>query len=57
MRGVKEFWPIYSQPHPPPFLIVPPLLVNVKATINEHKKERSHSLLLTPLQHHYLQQN
>ena len=33
----KEFWPKPSQPHPPPFLIIPPLLVVVTATINEQK--------------------
>ena len=33
----KEFWPINSQPHPPPFLIIPPFLVIVLATINEQK--------------------
>ena len=33
----KEFWPITSQPHPPPFLIIPPLLVIFTATINEQK--------------------
>ena len=33
----KEFWPKHSQPHPPPFLIIPPLLVIVTVTINEEK--------------------
>ena len=34
----KEFWPKHSQPHPPPFLIIPRLLVVVTTTINEQKK-------------------
>ena len=33
----KEFWPRHSQPHPPPFLIIPRLLVVVTATIIEQK--------------------
>ena len=34
----KEFRPTHSQPIPPPFLITPPLLVIVTATINKQKK-------------------
>ena len=33
----KEFWPKHSQPHPPPFLIIPRLLFIVTVTINEQK--------------------
>ena len=36
----KEFWPKHSQPHPPPFLINPILLVVVMATINEKNKKK-----------------
>ena len=35
----KKFWPINSQPYPPPFLIIPPLLVIVTAIINEQKND------------------
>ena len=31
----RSFGPIYSQLHCPPFLIIPPLLVVVTATINK----------------------
>ena len=37
----KEFWPKHSQPHPPPFLIIPRLLVVVTATINEQKSKQN----------------
>ena len=37
----KEFWPKHSQPHPPPFLIIPSLLVVVTATINEQKSKQN----------------
>ena len=37
----KEFWPKHSQPHPPPFLKIPPLLVVVTATINEQKSKQN----------------
>ena len=36
----KEFLPKHSQPHPPPFLIIPCLLVVVTATINEENQNR-----------------
>ena len=35
----KAFWPKPSQPHPPPFLIIPPLVV-VTATINEKNQNK-----------------
>ena len=35
----KEFWPKHSQPHPPQFLIISPLLVFVTATIKEQKNK------------------
>ena len=37
----KEFWPKHSQPHPPPFLIIPRLLVVVKATVNEQTSKEN----------------
>ena len=37
----KEFWPKHSQPHPPPFLIIPRLLVVLTATINEQKSKQN----------------
>ena len=37
----KEFWPKHPQPHLPPFLIIPPLLVVVTATINEQKSKQN----------------
>ena len=36
----KEFWPINSQPKPPPFLIIPSLLGIVAATIDEQRKNK-----------------
>ena len=37
----KEFWPKNFQPHPPPFLIIPHLLIVVMATIYEQKSEQN----------------
>ena len=37
----KEFSPKHSQPHPPPFLIIPRLLVVLTATINEQKSKQN----------------
>ena len=56
----KEFRPKHSQPHPPPFLIIPHLLCVVTATINERKQNKMILFTitkLTPLQQNYLQQN
>ena len=41
MLREKEFWPKHSQPHPPPLLIIPCLLVVVTATINEQKSKQN----------------
>ena len=56
----KEFWPKHPQPHLPPFLIIPPLLVVVTATINEQKSKQNyliHYLVVLKALHFYLQQN
>ena len=43
----KEFWPINSQPKPPPFLIIPSLLGIVAATIDEQRKNEMIIITIT----------
>ena len=42
----KEFWPKHSQPHPPPFSIIPRLLVVVTATINMNMNKNQNKMIL-----------
>ena len=40
-RGLSRFHVLYSQPHPPPFLIIPPLLFVVTATIKAQRSKQN----------------